>query len=217
MKTIMLFSLFCGLLLVCGCFDWDSAFDIKLPLSLYPLYTDEDIIFDANLPRILQDKDVRFEFREDKENKGYTLLFSEKGQQSKFSIHLLKIGDVRCCDISPDVIDPNSVEPSLALMCIPGHLFCKVESITPEIKFRWVNLVDADPNVIRRETLKNCILFTTPTKQLQDYILKNIDNEDIFSEIQDLTPPESNINDADKCDDPNERKQDKNNKKRGTK
>src|SRR5687768_5465110 len=107
--------------------------------SVNPLYTADTIVFDEALLGIWKDKpeaDDSWNFSRSND-KSYTLVIQEKDANSKFSAHLVKLGDVMFLDLFPDsawtgsvpnnVLEKAKIGGVFQMALIPGHLIMKVK------------------------------------------------------------------------------------------
>jgi hypothetical protein len=130
-------------------------------MSLHPLYTDENIIFeekllgtwvdDPNSPettwefkRVVDSPEKEWEFmRPKKPEKTYKLIFlnNEDGTKGSFFAHLVKLKDRLFLDLYPSRLpctkpDPNEDLVFNAVFLIPGHSFIIIDSIEPQLRMR---------------------------------------------------------------------------------
>jgi len=170
-------------------------------MSLHPLYTEKDVVFEEKLLGIWVDDPngpkTIWEFRRpDEEEKGYKLIYTdEDGKKGSFSVHLVKLTERLFLDIYPDEFpcvdmeDPNKTEFAYnSLFLVPAHTFIKIDSIGPELIMRLTDdenmetLLKQDPNAVKFESLEeDKIVLTASTKELQAFVLKYADDERLFS------------------------------------
>ena len=171
-------------------------------MSLHPLYTEEDVIFEEKLLGIWVDDpngpETICEFRRPEETeKEYKLIFTdEEGKKGLFATHLVKLGGRFFLDVYPDespcadMEDPNKTEFAYnSFFLVPAHTFIKIDSIGPELKMRLTDdenmetLLKEDPNAVKFETLEDDkIVLTASTKELQAFVLKYADDERLFGD-----------------------------------
>ncbi|MHC4462459.1 MAG: hypothetical protein ACYS6W_06180 [Planctomycetota bacterium] len=135
-------------------------------MSLHPLFTDENLIFeekllgtwadDPNSPettndwefkRVVDSPENEWEFkRPGKPEKTYKLVFinNEDGTKGSFFAHLVKLKDRLFLDLYPSQLpcakpDPNDDWLFNALFLTPGHSFMIIDSIEPRLKMRSTN------------------------------------------------------------------------------
>ena len=170
-------------------------------MSLHPLYTEEDVIFEEKLLGTWVDDpngpEAIWEFRRPEEaEKEYKLIVTdEEGKKGLFATHLVKLGDRLFLDVYPDespcadMEDPNKTEFAYnSFFLVPAHTFIKIDSIGPELKMRLTDdeemetLLKEDPNAVKHEIVEGKPVLTASTKELQAFVLKYADDERLFSE-----------------------------------
>ena len=170
-------------------------------LSLHPLFTEKDVVFDEKLLGTWVDDpnspEVTWEFkRADTNDSAYRLIFSDKeGKKGMFVAHLVKLKDKLFLDICPapwEQQDPNKIEWVYnTLFLIPAHTFVKIDSIEPQLKMlltdddKMKEFLKADPNAVKHEFLEDSPILTGSTKELQIFVLKYADGDKVF--VKDIT------------------------------
>ena len=158
--------------------------------SLHPLFTDEEIIFDANLvgvwsePNSNNPKDF-WEFKP-AANKKYDVIYIDEKGIGKFEGRLGKIEKDTYLDFYPQDINlPGSDFYKFHLLGI--HTFAKVELSKDSLKLSIMNpdnvekLLKSDPNILKHEETDRIVL-TASTKELQTFIKKYGKDKDLFKE-----------------------------------
>jgi len=170
-------------------------------MSLHPLYTEKDVVFEEKLLGTWVDDpngpEAIWEFRRPEEaEKEYKLIVTdEEGKKGSFATHLVKLGDRLFLDVYPDespcadMEDPNKTEFAYnSFFLVPAHTFIKIDSIGPELKMRLTDdeemetLLKEDPNAVKHEIIEGKPVLTASTKELQAFVLKYADDERLFSE-----------------------------------
>jgi len=170
-------------------------------LSLHPLFTEKDAVFDEKLLGTWVDDpnspEATWEFkRADTNDNAYRLIFSDKeGKKGMFVAHLVKLKDKLFLDICPapwEQQDPNKIEWVYnTLFLIPAHTFVKIDSIEPQLKMlltdddKMKEFLKADPNAVKHEFLEDSPILTGSTKELQIFVLKYADGDKVF--VKDIT------------------------------
>jgi hypothetical protein len=181
-------------------------------MSLNPLYTPENIVFDEKLLGTWVDDpnkpETTWEFQrlttEDANDKAYQLLFTNiEGKKGLFVAHLLKLDNKLFIDAYPSEVpwepkDPNKVELLFnTFFLIPTHTFLKIESIEPQLKIRLTienkmqELLKENPSVIQHTTIEERTVLTATTKELQAFVLKYADDDRVFTDETKLVRKES--------------------------
>jgi hypothetical protein len=197
MKTKLPFAL-CLALLLPGCVP-----------SVNPLYTSKDLVFDPALVGVWSEENDKetWSFQKAGEKKYLLKHTDDEGQVGEFDAHLLKLGKQLFLDLR--VLDPGAKDDDLSmnnwarwtLIIRPGHLFLKVDQISPELQMRVMDpdalekLLEKNPKAVRHERIrfdprddddKGQIVLTAETKDLQKFILKHMNDEKLFGEPSNL-------------------------------
>ena len=176
-------------------------------LSLHPLYTEKNIVFEEKLLGIWvqQDSNNTWEFKNpDESEKVYELnLYENEVKKGVFSAHLAKLDERLLLDVHPTKFpsEQEDVEkmklPYNAFFFIPGHTFAIIDSIEPQLKIRWTiddeleKLLEEKPNAVKHELVKDRVVLTAETSQLQKFVLKYADDKRVFPAKAVLTRKES--------------------------
>ncbi len=146
--------------------------------SLHPLFTENELIFDANLAGIwTTDSNETWKFKS--ANKGYECIYIDKdGKIGKFNGGLGKLKDDMFLDIYPAELNLTENDFYKAHF-VPAHTFMRVHLAKDSLKLRAMNpdsfdkLLKSDPNVVRYEQPQgSSTVLTASTKELQDFMLK---------------------------------------------
>lgn len=188
MKKIITFIGLLGLVMIMtGC----------IPLSLKPLYHDDDLIFESKLLGYWANPDESDEVWkiEDYGKNGYRFSSLENGLEKDsatgmfrirpidfktdivLEAHLIELDGVMYFDFYPD--EPTIVNDNLKSLVIPGHTFCKVllkgdTLAMATIDLDWLSKgVKYDKFQIKHEILENDnFVLTASTKELQEFVIK---------------------------------------------
>jgi len=169
-------------------------------MSLHPLYTEKDIVFEEGLLGTwLEDVNKpeafwKFE-RVEKPKNAYKLILSdEEGHKGSFIAHLVKLQDKLFLDAYPsespwEPEEPNEVDFLFNnLFLLPTHTFMKIDSIEPELKIRLTleskmeELLEENPNAVKHTKTEERLVLTASTKELQEFVLKYVDDENLFTD-----------------------------------
>ena len=169
-------------------------------MSLHPLYTEKDVLLDKKLYGTWMDDSSdsksTWEFKNiDEPKNAYNLIFTdEEGQKGSFVAHLVKLQDRLFLDIFPSELpwepeDPNKMDwPYNTLFLIPAHTFVKIDSIEPQLKLRLTlesdmkDLLKENPNAVKHTSVGDRLVITGSTKELQEFVLKYVDDEKLFTD-----------------------------------
>ncbi len=171
-------------------------------MSLHPLYTEKDTVFEERLLGTWVDDpnspETTWQFsRIEEPNNAYNLVFSdEEGKKGSFVAHLVRLQNRLFLDVYPseppwEIEDPNKLE--LFYNCfflIPVHTFIKIDFNGPQLKMWSTNDEDMEkflkeePNAVKHTFVEDKLILTAPTKELQNFVLKYADDKRVFkSEI----------------------------------
>ena len=169
-------------------------------MSLHPLYTEEDVVFEEGLLGKwfddFNEPEAFWKFeRIEKPKNAYKLILSdEEGNKGSFIAHLVKLQDKLFLDAYPgeslwEPEEPNEVDFLFNnLFLLPTHIFMKVDSIEPELKI-WLTLeskmeelLKENPSAIEHTKVEDRLVLTASTKELQAFVLKYADNENLFAD-----------------------------------
>ena len=156
--------------------------------SLNPLYTEQDLIFDAALLGVWTDKNSTETWELTKaDEKEYKIVYTdEDGKTGEFTAHLLKADGKTFLDLTP-------VEPTLSQNdfykghFLPTHTFALVSQTAPTVQIsflepKWLKKSLAEnPKAIRHEKLDDEILLTDAPKKLQKFLLAHLNTEGAFA------------------------------------
>ncbi len=169
-------------------------------MSLRPLYTKENVVFDKKLLGTWVDDpnkpEITWQFKSiDEPKDAYKLIFTaEDGLKGSFVAHLVKLQDELLLDVYPSELpwlsqDPNEMEwPYNTLFLIQAHTFVKIDSVEPKLKMRLMmetqleKLLEENPDAIAHVVVEDRRFLTASTKELQAFVLKYADGDKIFTD-----------------------------------
>ncbi len=185
----LLFYLLAGLM--CGCVP---------VISLHPLYTKENVVFDKKLLGTWVDDPNEtgstWQFESvNKQKKAYSLGFADdEGLKGSFTVHLLKLNEQLFLDVYPSEVpwemdDPNESKwPYNSMFLLPTHTFLRVDSVGSKLKLRLMldsqleKLLEKNPDAISHVVIEDRPVLTASTKELQAFVLKYADTDKLFTE-----------------------------------
>jgi acyl-CoA synthetase (AMP-forming)/AMP-acid ligase II len=183
MKKIALWTaLGLGLLLV-GC----------IVPSVYPFYTDKDLTFDSNLLGTWVDVDSKpddaktwvFEPRATLE---YKFKMTDKDSTNEFSAHLFKLKDNLFLDCQLKQSNSDAISPHYLMRVMQIQPTLKLTTLVPD----WLrDYLAKNPTALRHtlaaddpsDTNTIHVVLTADTKDLQKFVLKNLDNTNAFDSV----------------------------------
>ena len=163
--------------------------------TLNPLYTEQDLIFDAALVGLWRDVDSDGEtwsFEQAGEDSYYLVYTDDDGKRGEFQAHLVRIEGTMFLDLYPE-------EPELAvsdfyrLHLVPAHSFMLVESIEPELRMRLMDLrwleehLEQHPDAIAHAEVADRIVITASTEALQRFVIEHVETEGAFSDASTMS------------------------------
>ena len=162
--------------------------------SMHPLYTDENVIFDARLIGQWAEEDSKeiWEFSQQGEQRYKCVVYEENGEQSILVARLLEIKGKMFLDFFPTELDRQE-GVFYQLHILPVHSFAYVKQIEPTLQISfpssdWLQeLLEKNPDAIRHEVLgKDDIVLSASTEALQTFWLAHLDTEGAFAELSNL-------------------------------
>lgn len=180
-------------------------------VSLHPLFTKENIVFDEKVLGTwvddVNDPEVAWEFARletvdptrlpeplrDQTEKVYRLdLVDKEGHKGSFVAALVKLENRLFFDIFPDKLPSGEQDVEKAALLynafffLPVHTFLRVDAIGERLQMRltddekFTELLKAAPEAVRHEIIEDRPVLTAGTKELQTFVLKHADGEQLF-------------------------------------
>jgi len=183
-------------------------------LSLHPLYTEKDLIFEEKLLGTWAKNDSKetWQFKRANGNKYYKMIYTdEEGKKGHFDAGLGKLNNMMFLNIFPQ--EPELKENDFyKFHILRVHSFIKIEQIEPTLKMRTMNpdkmkeMLENDPNLIKYEIVQDRLVLTAPTKELQEFMKAHANDEGLFGEpsewkrVQPKDPNDANAIDPNQTD-----------------
>ncbi len=152
--------------------------------SLYPLYTDMDVVFDpAFLGEWVSADHSKTSLSFTKGNKNqYELVFTDdESKKTTYAGVVLRLGD----KLFMDVKQTRSECDCLALQV---HMFFFVSQVEPTLKISgldsdWLEkFLKKSPRALGHEHVDQDIVLTAPPQKLQSFVLRHLNTKGAFSE-----------------------------------
>jgi hypothetical protein len=156
--------------------------------SVYPLFSENELIFDSNLVGLWKDTDSnmtglfsRIEDQNACEINAYKLVITENdGNQGLFFAGLGELQGNLFLEIYPDTSHTyDSQESGFHKEHLLGmYSFMRVVQIDPNLKIALMDydkvskVIKADPNVLRHEFANDKLILTAPTEELQEFVVE---------------------------------------------
>ncbi|MEQ8787803.1 MAG: hypothetical protein RIC55_15975 [Pirellulaceae bacterium] len=166
--------------------------------SLNSVYTDDDLVFDEAVVGewTAAEGESNWVFTKQGE-KAYRLVYTEEdGKQGVFAAHLAKVDGVRFLDLYPEDL-PGDTAGFYRAHQVPIHTVYLVRSVEPSLELVAIDLgwlgkhLAEHPEAIEHAGQENRILITAPTKELQQFLLKNLDRFTGEITLERVQPPTS--------------------------
>lgn len=161
-------------------------------LSVYPYYTEKDLTFDPALVGVWvgtdSNKDASETWTFEKAgDDAYKFSMVSAHETNLFSAHLFKLKDHLFFDFLP--LEKHDSP------CLPPHYLMSVTQVQPTLKwqimdYKWLDkYLMENPKAIRYleerepgDTNRGTFVLTAETKELQQFVLKNLKTEGAFAE-----------------------------------
>jgi hypothetical protein len=167
------------------------AFGIALALtacapSLHPFYTEDDVVFSEALPGVwIDDSGETCKFTKSGDNYYELLILDDEPQ--RFEARLIDLGGVTFLDLYPKPLGKEiNLYPE---NFVPAHTLARVTIGKDSISIAmmdgdWLKrLSDQNQLYLAHERINDdMIALTAPTRELQAFALKNVDNKEAFGE-----------------------------------
>ncbi len=163
--------------------------------SLYPLYTEETVVFDPKLGGCRQtEKNEMWCFTRHENTNSYDLVIVENDQKRSYLLaHLVQIGDNRFLDLYPKQ-QPLEVGGWWEYHLLPVHTFYLVEASEPNLVLSAMmpdameKLLSEKPGLLKHEMVEDRLVLTASTLQLQAFLEQPEMVERVFGEPAALKP-----------------------------
>jgi hypothetical protein len=152
--------------------------------SLYPLYTEKDVVFEPGLLGTWAEHDNtndNWVFQKSGEN-SYRLISSEG--KTTLEGRLVKLGGHLFLDVTPKDVDSE--------FSIPAHVFVKIQISGDSMRTALLNpdwvAKAGDSKTLGLSFIcvgdKDKVVLTAPTKELQEFLVKHAGDEGVFGELE---------------------------------
>jgi hypothetical protein len=168
-------------------------------LSLHPLYTEDDLIFEERLLGKWgkNGSTETWQFKPADSDKYYKLVYTDdKGKKGSFDAGLGKINNAMYLNIFPQ--QPELKENDYyKFHILRAYSFIKIERIEPNLVMRVMNpdtlkkMLENDPNLINHEIVEDRLLLTASTEKLQKFMKAHANYEGFFGEATEWTRVQS--------------------------
>ena len=151
-----------------------------LVVSMHPLYTEEDVVFDEALIGTWGDAggDKEVWTFEPAEGNAYRMTVDEEGKEpGHFEAHLVKLGEYLFLDLYPE--EPESVNEFFTSHVIPAHSIWRARLTSDTLglaplDFDWITQEIEEGRLdVEHEKLKDFLVLTGEPHDLQMLVLKH--------------------------------------------
>ncbi len=161
--------------------------------SVYPFYTDKDVIVDQRLFGTWKEKQKSatpeiWKF-EASTNNSMTLTVVDAGKTNDFIAHLFKLKQEQFLDLMPEDDFLTNETSVAAVSMIPGHLVVRVAQIDPALQLSFCNFdwlqkyLEKNPNALAHRVEGDRMFLTADTRTLQDFMLQHLATNELFGPV----------------------------------
>ncbi|MCC6697878.1 MAG: hypothetical protein IT365_19785 [Candidatus Hydrogenedentes bacterium] len=161
-----------------------------IPLSLNPLYTDDDLVYDAGLEGTWGEAPEQWAFEKAGENEYLLKVSEDEGRTTEFSVHLVQLKKHRFLDLQ--LSDRPDLSEWEMLHVIPAHTFWAFERDGDTLRLRnfdpeWLeDRVKNDRLWVPHTESNDFLVLTAGTKRLQRFMLKWADDEEAMGDWEEM-------------------------------
>lgn len=164
--------------------------------SLYELYTEDTVVFDPKLVGCWQtEKGEMWCFTRRANTSSYDLTIVEEGEKRSYMLaYLVEIGPHRFLDISPKELKRPDLGGWQEYHLQPVHTFYLVEATEPNLLLAAMmpeamdKLLEEKPALLKHEKVRDRLILTDSTPQLQAFLSKPEMVDLVFGEAAPLKP-----------------------------
>ena len=182
-KSMVLFCLIGSFIFACG-----------IP-SLYPLYSEDSLVFKKELLGIWLDQNEPSQWHfEAVGDHHYKLTHTSDSLKAEFKAYLVQLEDHYFLDLYPAEL-AGGLNEMMAMHLIPVHTFSKVVFEDGQVSLHffdidWLEKLSNNKQLlIKHETTDDYILLTAATPELQKFVLKYADSKEAFIDPIKLLAP----------------------------
>jgi hypothetical protein len=152
--------------------------------SLHPLYSDDTLFFEPSLVGTWAGDGGDMWIFLQKGKKSYELVYTEKGTPAKFDANLVKLGPYLFLDLFPTSVDFTNDLQQAHLLSTHTFLRLWLDEDTLRLtmlEHDWLRrMIDEKRVAIKHERLKERIVLTASTPDLQKFMQTYGDNTEAF-------------------------------------
>lgn len=163
--------------------------------SWNPLYTEQDLVFDAALvgawepAKPEEGSKETWAFTKAGDKRYHLQQTDQDGRNAGFDARLIKLKEHRFLDLYLTKIGEDDVKLNAwaGFSLVPAHLFLKVEQAGPTLKIATMNpewmkkhLKQHPDAIAHRAVFDDNIVLTASTSELQKFVLEHVGDEEFF-------------------------------------
>lgn len=183
MKKAVFLLTACGLLMMGGC----------VPLSLYPFYTEKDLVFESALIGSWNSGDSNDEVVFEKAGaNGYVLISRDSTGETHFDVRLFKLGGKLFMDLYPQGLCGGR-NALLEEHLVQGHSLLRVNQIEPtlitaSLNDTWMKeRMKENPKALAHVLTDDRLVLTASTEELQAFLLKHVGDDKAFDQPSEMS------------------------------
>jgi hypothetical protein len=178
-KTLFLLAVAATAVALAGC----------ITTSIYPYYTEKDLIFDPGLVGKWAKSSESWTF-EKKGDKAYTITLTSGEKTNTLQGHLFKLQGSKCLDLYSEEISSEDPIPPL-----PTHMLVRVVQVSPSLKFAHPShdkirqLLEENPKltphlVLNKEAKaeERRVVLSGTTAQLQKFVTRELKSAEFWDD-----------------------------------
>ena len=164
--------------------------------SFEPVLSDDQVITNNDLLGRWNSTNNEREYFEitSGDNKTYKAVYhDEKGKTGKFIVRLGEIDDLIVAEVTPDEPGPE-VSDTYRAHLVPVYSFFILTEMEPDLvgkamKADWFKkYIDEHPNELQVARPHGDVIISSPTKDIQKFIIKHMGDADAFEEVTFVRP-----------------------------
>jgi hypothetical protein len=157
--------------------------------SLHPVYDDDSIVFDETLVGTWTDKESEVSIVVGRGQwRSYHIAYTDRFGTTKFTGHLTRVGSSRFLNVRPE----DGLERQAFLVATNGVMQIEVEPARvrvrePEYASVLARLNAGKLGLDASTDLKQNVIITAPTRAVRSWLLKALDDEEMWADWKTLT------------------------------
>ncbi len=158
-----------------------------LPQTLFPLYSEETLVFEPLLLGIWEEGDEeRWTFSAADPQSFHLQIRDDEGLTGEFDVHMVDLEGALFLDLYAEE-PPDDWSDVYELHFVPVHAFIRIDVTHEELTMAFMNIdwlrehLEENPSALEHKMLgKDQVLVTAQTPALQRFVLEHLDTEGEF-------------------------------------